>query len=54
MNAARELLRRGGNTAIVVTEGKDGMTLLQPEAAEEHFPVSRAKSTMSPARQILR
>lgn len=38
MQAARELLRRGGNTAIVVTEGKDGMTLLQPEAAEEHFP----------------
>jgi len=38
MNAARELLRRGGDTAIVVTEGKDGMTLLQPEAAEEHFP----------------
>jgi D-beta-D-heptose 7-phosphate kinase/D-beta-D-heptose 1-phosphate adenosyltransferase len=38
MNAARELLRRGGDTAIVVTEGKDGMTLLQTEAAEEHFP----------------
>ena len=44
MQAARELLRRGGNTAIVVTEGKDGMTLLQPEAAEEHFPQLRARS----------
>ena len=36
--AARELLRRAGETAIVVTEGKDGMTLLQPDQPETHFP----------------
>ncbi len=38
MDAARALLRLAGPTAIVVTEGKDGMTLLRPDAAEEHFP----------------
>jgi D-beta-D-heptose 7-phosphate kinase/D-beta-D-heptose 1-phosphate adenosyltransferase len=38
MHAARQLLRFAGSTAIVVTEGKDGMTLLQPDAPEEHFP----------------
>lgn len=38
MHAARQLLRLAGSTAIVVTEGKDGMTLLRPEAPEEHFP----------------
>jgi D-beta-D-heptose 7-phosphate kinase / D-beta-D-heptose 1-phosphate adenosyltransferase len=36
--AARQLLRLTGSTAIVVTEGKDGMTLLRPDAPEEHFP----------------
>ena len=38
MHAARQLLRLAGPTAIVVTEGKDGMTLLRPETPEEHFP----------------
>jgi D-beta-D-heptose 7-phosphate kinase/D-beta-D-heptose 1-phosphate adenosyltransferase len=41
MQAARQLLRLAGSTAIVVTEGKDGMTLLRPqteEMPEEHFP----------------
>jgi D-beta-D-heptose 7-phosphate kinase / D-beta-D-heptose 1-phosphate adenosyltransferase len=38
MHAARQLLRIAGSTAIVVTEGKDGMTLLRPDAPEEHFP----------------
>jgi len=38
MHAARQLLRLAGPTAIVVTEGKDGMTLLRPDAPEEHFP----------------
>ena len=37
MYAARQLLRLAGS-AIVVTEGKDGMTLLRPDAREEHFP----------------
>ncbi|HLY19746.1 MAG TPA: D-glycero-beta-D-manno-heptose-7-phosphate kinase [Bryobacteraceae bacterium] len=36
--AARQLLRLTGAAAIVVTEGKDGMTLLQPGTPEEHFP----------------
>lgn len=36
--AARQLLRRAGSTAIVVTEGKDGMTLLRAGMPEEHFP----------------
>jgi D-beta-D-heptose 7-phosphate kinase / D-beta-D-heptose 1-phosphate adenosyltransferase len=36
--AARQLLRLTGSDAIVVTEGKDGMTLLRAEAPEEHFP----------------
>jgi D-beta-D-heptose 7-phosphate kinase / D-beta-D-heptose 1-phosphate adenosyltransferase len=38
MHAARHLLRSAGSTAIVVTEGKDGMTLLRPDVPEEHFP----------------
>jgi D-beta-D-heptose 7-phosphate kinase/D-beta-D-heptose 1-phosphate adenosyltransferase len=38
MHAARQLLRLAGPTAIVVTEGKDGMTLLRPDTPEEHFP----------------
>jgi D-beta-D-heptose 7-phosphate kinase/D-beta-D-heptose 1-phosphate adenosyltransferase len=38
MRAARQLLRLAGVSAIVVTEGKDGMTLLRPDAPEEHFP----------------
>jgi D-beta-D-heptose 7-phosphate kinase / D-beta-D-heptose 1-phosphate adenosyltransferase len=38
MHAARQLLRLAGTAAIVVTEGKDGMTLLRPETPEEHFP----------------
>jgi D-beta-D-heptose 7-phosphate kinase/D-beta-D-heptose 1-phosphate adenosyltransferase len=38
MHAARQLVRLAGSTAIVVTEGKDGMTLLRPDAPEEHFP----------------
>jgi D-beta-D-heptose 7-phosphate kinase/D-beta-D-heptose 1-phosphate adenosyltransferase len=38
IHAARQLLRLAGSTAIVVTEGKDGMTLLRPDAPEEHFP----------------
>jgi rfaE bifunctional protein kinase chain/domain len=36
--AGRQLLRLTGASAIVVTEGKDGMTLLQPDAPDEHFP----------------
>ena len=36
--AARQLLRRSGASAIVVTEGKDGMTLFRADAPEEHFP----------------
>ena len=36
--AARELQRRAGETAIVVTEGKDGMTLLEPGKPDTHFP----------------
>ncbi len=36
--AGRQLLRLTGASAIVVTEGKDGMTLLQPDVREEHFP----------------
>jgi D-beta-D-heptose 7-phosphate kinase / D-beta-D-heptose 1-phosphate adenosyltransferase len=36
--AAWQLLRLTGSTAVVVTEGKDGMTLLRPDAPEEHFP----------------
>jgi D-beta-D-heptose 7-phosphate kinase/D-beta-D-heptose 1-phosphate adenosyltransferase len=38
MHAARQLLRLAGPIAIVVTEGKDGMTLLRLDAPEEHFP----------------
>jgi len=38
MHAARQLLRLAEPTAIVVTEGKDGMTLLRPDTPEEHFP----------------
>jgi rfaE bifunctional protein kinase chain/domain len=38
MHAARHLMGLTGPTAIVVTEGKDGMTLLRPGAPEEHFP----------------
>jgi|HubBroStandDraft_1064217.scaffolds.fasta_scaffold04734_4 rfaE bifunctional protein kinase chain/domain len=38
MHAARELLHLVGPMAIVVTEGKDGMTLLRTDAPEEHFP----------------
>lgn len=38
MQAARRLLHLAGPAAIVVTEGKDGMTLLRPEMPEEHFP----------------
>jgi rfaE bifunctional protein kinase chain/domain len=39
MHAARQLLQLAGPpTAIVVTEGKDGMTLLHPDAQEERFP----------------
>jgi rfaE bifunctional protein kinase chain/domain len=38
MHAARQLLRQAGAAAIVVTEGKDGMTLLRPDTPEEHFP----------------
>jgi D-beta-D-heptose 7-phosphate kinase / D-beta-D-heptose 1-phosphate adenosyltransferase len=38
MHAARQLLRLAGPAAIVVTEGKDGMTLLRADAPEEHFP----------------
>ncbi len=37
MHAARHLLHSLGS-AIVVTEGKDGMTLLTPGAPEHHFP----------------
>jgi D-beta-D-heptose 7-phosphate kinase/D-beta-D-heptose 1-phosphate adenosyltransferase len=37
MHAARQLLHLAGS-AIVVTEGKDGMTLLLPDGPEEHFP----------------
>ena len=36
--AARQLLRVTGSTAIVVTEGKDGMTLFEPGRREEYFP----------------
>lgn len=36
--AARRLMALAGSSAVVVTEGKDGMTLLQPGAPEEHFP----------------
>lgn len=38
LEAARRLLRLAESSAIVVTEGKDGMTLLRPDAPEEHFP----------------
>lgn len=38
MVAARRLLQLAAPTAIVVTEGKDGMTLLQSDAPERHFP----------------
>lgn len=38
MQAARRLLQLAGSSAIVVTEGKDGMTLLQPDTPEEYFP----------------
>jgi D-beta-D-heptose 7-phosphate kinase / D-beta-D-heptose 1-phosphate adenosyltransferase len=38
MHAARQLLRLAGSTAIVVTEGKDGMTLLRSGLPDEHFP----------------
>jgi rfaE bifunctional protein kinase chain/domain len=38
LQAARQLLGRIAPTAIVVTEGKDGMTLLRADAPEEHFP----------------
>jgi len=38
MHAARQLLRVAGSTTIVVTEGKDGMTLLRPGKPDEHFP----------------
>jgi D-beta-D-heptose 7-phosphate kinase/D-beta-D-heptose 1-phosphate adenosyltransferase len=38
IHAAAQLLRLAGVAAIVVTEGKDGMTLLRPDAPEEHFP----------------
>jgi D-beta-D-heptose 7-phosphate kinase/D-beta-D-heptose 1-phosphate adenosyltransferase len=38
MQAARQLLRVAAASAIVVTEGKDGMTLLRPDTPEEHFP----------------
>ncbi len=38
MVAGQELLRRMGGAAVVVTEGKDGMTLLQPGGAARHFP----------------
>jgi|HubBroStandDraft_1064217.scaffolds.fasta_scaffold135352_2 rfaE bifunctional protein kinase chain/domain len=38
MHAARQLLRLTGSMALVVTEGKDGMTLLRPETPAEHFP----------------
>lgn len=39
IHAARQLLRQAGPpTAIMVTEGKDGMTLLRPDSPEEHFP----------------
>ena len=38
MHAARHLLSVAGPTAIVVTEGKDGMTLLRKDAPDEHFP----------------
>jgi rfaE bifunctional protein kinase chain/domain len=36
--AARQLLRSTGATAVVVTEGKDGMTLFRTDRPEEHFP----------------
>jgi len=35
--AARHLRSRAGSTAIVVTEGKDGMTLFQAGGSEQHF-----------------
>jgi D-beta-D-heptose 7-phosphate kinase/D-beta-D-heptose 1-phosphate adenosyltransferase len=38
VRAAKQLLRLTGSTALVVTEGKDGMTLFRPELPEEHFP----------------
>lgn len=38
VHAARELLRLTDSTAVVVTEGKDGMTLFRSDAPEEHFP----------------
>ena len=38
MRAATALLRLVAPTAVVATEGKDGMTLLQPGAPEEHYP----------------
>lgn len=38
MAAARQLLRLAAPSAIVVTEGKEGMTLLCPQSPEEHFP----------------
>jgi D-beta-D-heptose 7-phosphate kinase/D-beta-D-heptose 1-phosphate adenosyltransferase len=38
LHAARELLRLTGCMAVVVTEGKDGMTLLRADAPDEHFP----------------
>lgn len=36
--AARALLELAGNSAILVTEGADGMTLLEPEREALHFP----------------
>ncbi len=38
VHAARQLLRLTDSPAVVVTEGKDGMTLLRAGAPEEHFP----------------
>jgi D-beta-D-heptose 7-phosphate kinase/D-beta-D-heptose 1-phosphate adenosyltransferase len=38
VQAGHRLLQLTGAAAIVVTEGRDGMTLLQPDTPEEHFP----------------
>jgi D-beta-D-heptose 7-phosphate kinase/D-beta-D-heptose 1-phosphate adenosyltransferase len=38
--AARQLVTLMGSTAVVVTEGKEGMTLLCPGAPERQFPAS--------------
>jgi len=40
VRAARRLIGNMGMTAVVVTQGKDGMTLVRREGREKHFPSS--------------